>query len=73
MDDLSIGHRIYRRGRIFEVRGFSPMSLPEQTVDLVDVETGALIRVAAADLRGVAGDGAARGSTATRRWMRRCA
>ena len=73
MDEIRIGDRIQRSGRIYEVRGFSPMSLPEQTVDLADVATGALIRVAAADLCADGEDGAARGGSAAFRWMRRCA
>lgn len=51
MDEFKIGDLISLDGRAFSVRGFDPMSLPEQRVELVEIETGVAIRVRLAQLQ----------------------
>lgn len=50
MDEIRIGDVISLDGRTFTVRGFDPMSMPEQTVELTDTETGTAIRIPIARL-----------------------
>lgn len=51
MDDLRIGDRVRVGGRELVVRGFDPMSLPFQTAELQDLESGALLRLPLEELR----------------------
>jgi hypothetical protein len=42
---MRIGDEVTIGGRLYVVRGFDPMSVPERRVDLEDVETGERVRV----------------------------
>lgn len=50
MNEIWIGDLITLDGRQFTVHGFDPMSVPEQTVELVDRATGETVRVPLARL-----------------------
>jgi hypothetical protein len=50
MVDFHVGTRVTHDGRLFVVRGLSPMSASPRRVLLEDVETHALVEATAAEL-----------------------
>ena len=51
MADFHIGDRVMLRGRVYFIRGFSPMSVAPPRVQLEDAETGEEIEADADDLQ----------------------
>lgn len=51
MDDFHIGDRLMFRGRVFVLRGFSPMSARTRHAQLEDVETHERIEIPIDEVR----------------------
>ncbi|MDE3069714.1 MAG: hypothetical protein KGJ43_03190 [Acidobacteriota bacterium] len=63
---MLLGDRLIWKGRVFVVRGFEPMSLPEARVELKDIRTGEHVHVPVAELERAASRVAPTGSPGSR-------
>jgi hypothetical protein len=53
MNDIRVGDEVAHDGRVFRVRGISPMSASPRRVQLEDLDTGALIEVRADEIASI--------------------